>query len=578
MSRNRLTVRQAARLLDGGLVTSEQLAGFCHSMAMAGEGIWGLNAYTSLVDREELLDQARQSDGRRGEGKSLSIFDGIPISVKSNMAVKSVPLTAGSRILGMGRSEAHPCGYDADTVKILNQDCGALLVGVTSMDEFGMGSLGNNIPMVDGKGSVTKNPLPYLRNLNLVDNSAEGRLGRVDEDELGLGLLADMIRLPHDKILEHHTRAFEDETDGAIYSAGGSSCGSAASVAHGSALLSLGTDTGGSVRLPSAWCSLVGFKPSYGLLSRHGIVSYASSFDTVGILATSIDCVSLALEKLAQRDNGEESRDSTFSAYPYRYPPTKETQPSLGNESLHGVRIGIPSSFSVRECLPEIREAWSKAAECLEHHGAEIVEISEDGISPDLVQNALSAYYVLVSAEASSNLSRYDGFRYATLSSDSESYAGDIDPELTPLERQYASARSLGFGKEVSRRVLCGTAVLSSDRFHTHYEAAAKLRAVLGKQLSSVLDDDVDLLLVPTALTLPCRLDKGEIDSTAMFANDVMTVCPSLAGLPAVSVPVKIEGESTFMAGLQLIGPRLREDDLLHAGRFLERGITSTNK
>ena len=579
-----LTIRRAAHLLEKGLINSEQLAGYCYSLAVAGEEIWGLNAYSQIVDKERFLEHARASDDRRRQGNSKSIFDGIPISIKSNIAVKEFPLTAGSRILGFGRDGAHPCGYDADTVQILQNDCGALLVGLTSMDEFGMGSLGNNIPRDIGgtKSSfgLTRNPLPYIQNLNLLD--VEELDNDLDDDKLAENL-AEMICLPHEQIMDRHTHALWDQQGAEpekIYSAGGSSCGSAASIAHGSALLSLGTDTGGSVRLPASWCSIVGLKPSYGLLSRHGIVSYASSFDTVGILGKSVDCVNLALDKLVQRDGDqiESRRDSTFSSYPTQKAESTsakdlDTMKENSSSVLNGIRIGIPSSFSVKECPPEIRQAWSNAAESLANHGAEVLEISENEISPTVVQNALSAYYVLVSAEASSNFSRYDGFRYAVppkLDDDSQV----TDPNLTPLERQYATTRSNGFGKEVSRRILCGTSVLSSDRFHTYYEAAAKLRALLGRQLNEVLDNKVDLLLVPTALTLPCRLDKDHddepLDSTAMFANDVMTVGPSLAGLPAVSVPVKVDGESTFMSGLQLIGPRLREDLILYAGGILE--------
>jgi aspartyl-tRNA(Asn)/glutamyl-tRNA(Gln) amidotransferase subunit A len=555
MAGHRLTIRQVARLLDVGLVTSEQLSSFCNALAVAGEEVWGLNAYTNIVDREELLDRAKESDARRKHGEVLSPFDGIPISVKANLAVENQPLTAGSLILGMGRNDAPPCGYDADTVKIMLRDCGALLVGVTSMDEFGMGSLGNNSRSLDGSPRLTKNPLPLLRNLGF-NYSSEAK-----SDDEGI---AGIIQMPQDDILELHSEALDGEEG--VYSAGGSSCGSAVSVAHGSALLSLGTDTGGSVRLPSAWCGLVGLKPSYGLLSRHGVVSYASSFDTVGVLANSVDCATLALDALAQR--GEVSRDSTFSAY--RQSESMPKSVDGEKESLNGLRIGIPSSFSVKECPANIREAWSRAAECLHQHGASIEEISTEDISPGLVQRALAAYYVLVSAEASSNLSRYDGFRYGVASENNVFLDPESDSDLTPLERQYSATRMEGFGTEVARRILCGTSVLSSDRFHTHYESAAKLRAALARQLNSVLQEKVDLLLIPTALSLPCRIDQDEVDNTAMFANDIMTVPSSLAGLPSVSVPIRIAEEDTFMGGLQLIGPRLREDLVLKVGKILE--------
>jgi aspartyl-tRNA(Asn)/glutamyl-tRNA(Gln) amidotransferase subunit A len=562
MPPHRFTIRQAARLLDTGLVTSEQLAAYCHSLAVAGEQVWGLNAFASLVAREELLDQARASDDKRKYGEAASIFEGLPISVKANLAVATEPLTAGSRILGAGQKDTPPCGYDADTVRVLLRDSGALLVGTTNMDEFGMGSLGTNVVSSNSQNAYTINPVQYLRRLDMRVSSSSS----MSEDES----VAEIIRTPADAILEAHSKAFDAQEE--LFSAGGSSCGSAASVAHGSSLLSLGTDTGGSVRLPAAWCGVVGLKPSYGLLSRHGVVSYASSFDTVGILAPSVECAAIALDKLAQRSGI--SRDSTSSFYEdSNYASVHLDTQSLTEKSnmLQGIKVGIPSSFSVEECPPEIKEAWSRGAERLQKHGASIETISTDQISTELVQKALAAYYVLVSAEASSNLSRYDGFRYGVgLDLETAARLGDLDSDLTPLERQYSATRMQGFGTEVTRRILCGTSVLSSDKFHTQYEAAAKLRAVLSQQLRSALEN-VDLLLIPTALSPPCSLDRDRLDSTEMFANDVMTVPASLAGLPSVSIPVSLTGDGKHMAGLQLMGARLREDMILRAGQILEQ-------
>jgi aspartyl-tRNA(Asn)/glutamyl-tRNA(Gln) amidotransferase subunit A len=561
MPLHRLTIRQAARILDAGLVTSEQLAAYCHSLAVAGEQVWGLNAFASLVAREELLEQARASDDKRKYGEAASIFEGLPISVKANLAVATEPLTAGSRILGAGQKDTPPCGYDADTVRVLLRDSGALLVGTTNMDEFGMGSLGTNVSS-NSQNAYTINPVQYLRRLDMRVSSSSSMSG--DES------VAEIIRTPEALIFEAHSKAFDAQEE--VFSAGGSSCGSAASVAHGSSLLSLGTDTGGSVRLPAAWCGVVGLKPSYGLLSRHGVVSYASSFDTVGILAPSVECAAMALDKLAQR--GGISRDSTSSFYEdSNYVSVHLDTQSLTEKCsmLQGIKVGIPSSFSVEECPPEIKEAWSRGAERLQKHGASIEIISTDQISTELVQKALAAYYVLVSAEASSNLSRYDGFRYGVgLDEETAARLGDLDTDLTPLERQYSATRMQGFGTEVARRILCGTSVLSSDKFHTQYEAAAKLRAVLSQQLRSALEK-VDLLLIPTALSQPCSLDRDRLDSTEMFANDVMTVPASLAGLPSVSIPVSLTGDGTHMAGLQVMGPRLREDLILRAGQILEQ-------
>jgi len=578
-------------------------------MAVAGEEIWKLNAYNHIVSKDAIEKQAVESDVRRQNGEPLSLFDGIPVSIKSNIAEQSLPLTAGSAMLGHGNSDNEssvpPCGYDADTVRILLRKKGGICMGLTSMDEFGMGSLGTNIP----HGRHVKNPLPFLRHLRLDDGVEEqgiavggaGTFEKSHNDDRWTKIL----QLSPEIIAEKHHEALEafqkHEGKNLYYSPGGSSSGSAVSVAHGSSLVSLGTDTGGSIRLPAAWCGLVGLKPSYGLLSRHGVVSYASSFDTVGVLANSVDCAASALDILAQR-NIEVSRDSTFSCYNdddsfAEISMAQSIMASNENESndakpLSGIKVGIPASFSVKECPEDIRNSWAQTADALHRQGAEIVQISTDDISPALVQRALSAYYVLVSAEASSNLSRYDGFRYGVAAKkqihenigDESDHANNTDAnDMTTLERQYSASRRQGFGAEVSKRILCGASVLSSDKFHSHYEAAAKLRAALTKEMSSVLDTKADVLLIPTVLSLPPEIDdlsKQQHDdssssspvhnNTAMFANDVMTVPASLAGLPAISIPVPIHGEETFVGGMQLVASRLNESVLLKSANALQ--------
>lgn len=552
-----LTVRKASRLLEKELITCEELVSYCNHLAVAGEDIWGLAAYSHIEARGKLLDQAQESDGRRKHGETLSLLDGIPVSVKENIALRDVPLTAGSRILGREMDDHPWCGYDADVVRKLLRESGAIMIGTTTMDEFGMGSLGMNMPT-----TPAKNPLPYMRHLatNFDDVFAVS-----DDNEDSL--LAKLIKSSRDEILELHSKAFDESLP--VYSAGGSSSGSAVSVTHGSALLSLGTDTGGSVRLPSAWCGIVGLKPSYGVLSRHGVVSYASSFDTVGVLASSVECASIALDVLGER-NEVGSRDSTATPLQFQLKDFEKETNVTSESLLEGVKVGIPASFSIEECPEEIREAWRKAADFLSQQGATVMELSTDELSVDLVKLSLATYYILVSAEASSNLSRYDGFRYGVAAASDSASVGSFDLEATDLERQYAATRMEGFGIEVSRRILCGASVLSSDRFHSHYEAAAKLRAALASQMHSTLQGKFDVLLYPTALSSPPRIDQGEIDSTETFANDVMTVPASLAGLPAVSIPLSPKDGGQFPLALQLVGCRQGEAKILNTARVLE--------
>lgn len=573
-----LTLQRVRRLLEAGIISSEQLSFYCHNLAVAGEDVWRLNAFTHLISRDQLLDWARESDRRRQRhqtnGKQVSPLEGIPISIKANLAVADMPLTAASRILGAGNANTPSIGYDADVVRILLRDCGGILMGITNMDEFGMGSLGTF-----GVGETTRNPTNYLRRLRHIQGRSN--VAEVSDEEW-----VKLMNTSTNEILEIHHKAYEEQT---VYSSGGSSCGSATSVAHGSSLLSLGTDTGGSVRLPAAWCGVVGLKPSYGLLSRHGVVSYASSLDTVGILAPSVDCVTSVLDVLAQRKGP--SRDSTASYYPETlslsnlFDDDAEGKP---NTSMKGLKIGIPAALCVEECPLSVQQSWTEAANYLLHQGASVEIIPNDVISSDVVQKSLAAYYVVASAEASSNLSRYDGFRYgmsapsASTQAIKKSTTGTSTTTIPPLEQQYGATRIQGFGSEVTRRILCGTSVLSSDKFHTHYEAAAKLRAVLTQQLHDALKT-VDVLLFPTTLFPPCNLDSAP-DRTEMLANDVMTIPASLAGLPAVSVPLPsghpVDNDATaFPQSIQIVGSRLDEATILKVARALElMSSESSNK
>ena len=528
----RLTVSRAHRLLASGALSCQDLAQYCHALAAAGENQWRLNAFVHLVDRSDLLIKAQDLDDRRRLGETCGWLHGIPVSVKANLAVSEFSLTAGSKILGSKHPGTPACGYDAQVVAKLRRN-GALFIGITNMDEFGMGSLGSNAVASDFDGSTaTRNPLPMMHS-PVIHTDAE---------------LIELIQRPYDAIIEDHYKMSESCL---TYSAGGSSCGSAVSVAHGSSLISLGSDTGGSVRLPASWCGVVGFKPSYGVLSRHGLVSYASSLDTVGILGPSVECVARAFEQIRNTEE-DACRDSTCTRMILEMKPNAFS----ARASMEGIKIGIPAAFSVEETPPFVAEAWTAAAQKLEALGATIVEVSSSQLSPHLIQNSLAAYYVLASAEASSNLSRYDGLRYGVAAKD---ISDNVD--MTMLERQYAATRSQGFGKEVARRILCGTSVLSSDRFHTFYEAAATLRAAVTQEFVSCLAD-VDVLLTPTTLSLPPLLGET-MDATEMFANDVMTVPVSLAGLPAISVPSLSAADGVFSIGIQVIGGRQSEGKLL---------------
>lgn len=565
-------------------LTCEDLARYCHATAVAGEDVWQLRAFSRLSAWAEIQEAAQAADERRRQGTPKSRLDGIPISIKANLAVEREALTAGSRILGEGYSNnTHnrigAVGYSAEIVQQLVEDCGAICIGITTMDEFGMGSLGINT-ILAGRG--TKNPLAFL-----------GTNGEISSSPL----LLDILQQSTEEIIAAHEeqqKSIQNTQNSTVdpryyYAAGGSSCGAAASVAHGSSLVALASDTGGSIRLPAAWCGVVGLKPSYGKISRHGLVSYASSLDTVGFMTPTADCASVVLKELTSKAEIRSPKDSTHHLHltgeknnnaPQQ---NSSTAPNDSTERpLEGIKIGIPAAFVVEECPVEVKELWAQGAATLEQAGATIVPLGADIISPGVIQQSLAAYYVLASAEASSNLARYDGFRYGVAASVISNGGGG---EGTGLQRQYAKTRSEGFGTEVIRRILCGTAVLSSDKFHTHYEGAAKLRALVTHQLHTALQQHVDYMLIPTVLSPPPRLaDKGEvsddsensaIDNTEMFGNDIMTVPISLAGLAAVNVPFRPASTSTgssikTVTSLQLVGYRLEEGKLLSVAQYLE--------
>ena len=532
----KLTITQASKLLATKKIKSSQLSKKCLNRAVFGEETLRLNAFTHLLSKDEILAQANLSDNRIRNNQRLSLLDGIPVTIKSNISVKGKPFTACSRILGEGvelkNMKNHNGMEDAYVVKRLLRDSGAVLIGLTNMDEFGMGSLGINVPNFN---RVPRNPLPFL---NAEEN---GQL----PDEI------DHTKFPH-------------------WSTGGSSSGAASSVAFGSCLLAIGTDTGGSVRLPSAWNGVVGWKPTYGWMSRHGVIEYASSLDTIGIISPSVGCAHLATNSLLtplhnDHDNYQQMVGDATAIQVKTVPQIEQDM------NLYGMRIGIPSSFSLFETPSLITEAWEASAAYLHDYcGASIVTLDDDSLSKEWIKQSLAAYYVLACAEASSNLSRYDGLRYGVDHCPFSIH--NMEHGLSLLAQKYSSHRSTFFGDEVINRILCGNAVLSSNRFHTFYESAAKVRASLSKQFNQLFQNKVDVMLIPTSLSLPWDINQhvSSLNSTKTFENDLMTTPISLSCLPSISVPLKHEEN---LVGMQIFGPRYGEEKVLKSAACLEKMI-----
>ena len=324
---------------------------------------------------------------------------------------------------------------------------------------------------------------------------------------------------------------------------GGSSGGSAAAVAAGEALWALGSDTGGSIRQPAALCGVVGLKPTYGSVSRYGLVAFASSFDQVGPLTKSVKDAALMLKYLV----GKDPLDSTSVEYP-------ETVKIPEDKDLTGVRIGVIRELQTEGIDPAVKEVFDRAVKTLEAAGAVITEASLPHS-----QYALPAYYILAPAEASANLARFDGVRYGFR-------AGGGD-DVTAM---YEETRSQGFGEEVKRRIMLGTYALSSGYYDAYYGQAQKVRTLVVQDFEDAFKQ-VDLLISPTSPTTAFKLGERTADPLTMYLSDICTIPVNLAGLPGISIPAGLA--DGLPVGLQIIGKAFAENDLLQAARGAEMAI-----
>ena len=329
--------------------------------------------------------------------------------------------------------------------------------------------------------------------------------------------------------------------------AGGSSGGSAAAVAAGIVPVATGTDTGGSVRQPAAMCGVTGIKPSYGRVSRYGIIAYASSLDQAGVIARSAEDCALALTAI----EGFDPRDSTSLERPVE---DHAAALAAADGRLDGLRLGLPREFFAVEGLDaDVRRAVEEAARTYEALGARLVEVSLPR-----AELAIPAYYVIAPAEASSNLARYDGVRY-----------GYRAPAYTDLDDMYRKTRAQGFGEEVKRRILVGTYVLSHGYYDAYYLQAQKIRRMIADDFQRAFQQ-CDVIAGPVAPSVARRIGECADDPLADYLADVYTLPASLAGLPGMSLPAGF-GEGDMPVGLQLIGNYLQESKLLNVAHQLQR-------
>lgn len=398
------------------------------------------------------------------------------------VAIKDIILTKGVRTTAGSKILANYIPpYRATVVeKLLAQD--AVVVGKTNCDEFAMGASGENSA--------------YGPTLNPWDTS------RVT---------------------------------------GGSSSGSAASVAAGECLVALGSDTGGSIRQPAAFCGVVGLKPTYGRVSRYGLISMASSLDSVGVFSRTVQDAAQVLEAVA----GHDPFDATSSREPVPAYLDKLTQ------GIKGLRVGIPKEFFAHGLNGDVEQAVRQAIDSLRQLGAELIEVSLPSMP-----YALAAYYILCPSEVSANLARYDGVRFGT-----------SEPAET-LSKLYTATRGKLLGTEVKRRIMLGTYVLSAGYYDAYYRTAQKVRNLIKADFASVFKQ-VDVLATPVTPDIAFKLGEKTADPLAMYLEDIFTVPVNIAGIPAISLPC---GQSRNMPiGLQLIGPWLKEATLFRAAHAFEQ-------
>ena len=407
---------------------------------------------------------------------------GIPVAIKDNINVTGQPCTCGSRIL----AENYRAPYDATSITQLRA-AGVIPFGRLNMDEFAMGSSTENSAL-----GVTRNPW-------------------------------DTDRIP-----------------------GGSSGGSAASVASKTAIASLGSDTGGSIRQPAALCGVVGVKPTYGRVSRFGLVAFASSLDQIGTLTQTVEDSALLLNHLC----GYDPRDSTSLDV------TVPDFTALLGQDIKGLRIGMPKEYFIEGIHPDVAAATQAAIKQLESLGAHIEEISLPH-----TEAGVSTYYVLAPAEASTNLARFDGVRY-----------GHRTANATDMLDHYMSSRAEGFGPEVKRRILLGTYVLSSGYYDAYYLKAQRARTLISRDFEQAFQK-VDLIVSPTTPSPAHKLGELKDNPLQAYLEDIFTIPANLAGLPAMSVPAgfAVEGGKRLPIGLQFIGKPLDESTMLKAAFAYEQ-------
>jgi len=326
---------------------------------------------------------------------------------------------------------------------------------------------------------------------------------------------------------------------------GGSSGGSAAAVAADMVPWALGTDTGGSIRQPASLCGIVGLKPTYGLVSRYGVIAYASSLDQVGVFTKDVEDCAILLNVIA----GKDEKDTTSVDV-----GEKDYTKCL-NQDVKGLKIGVPKEFFGEGINEEVKQSLYKAIEEYKNLGAEVEEISLD-----IAELSLATYYIISCAEASSNLGRYDGIRY-----------GHRAKNYSSVKELFKNSRSEGFGEEVKRRIILGTYVLSSGYYDAYYKKAQQVRTLVTEKFNEAFEK-YDVILTPTSPTTAFKIGEKETNPLEMYLSDICTVSVNIAGLPGISIPCGVDSQG-LPIGMQLIGNRFDEETIIKAAHAYERQV-----
>ena len=488
----RLHAHELAVLLRSGEVSARELTEV--HLAAAERDNRVLNAWLT-IDRERALGEADAADARLAAARSdgAHALDRLRPLLGIPIALKDlVSVKGGQCTAGSRILEGYRAPYDAHVTERLRES-GAVILGKTNMDEFAMGSSTEHSAY-----GPTANPWA-------------------------------LDRVP-----------------------GGSSGGSAVAVAAYHAPLSIGTDTGGSIRQPAAMCGIVGMKPTYGRVSRYGIVAFASSLDQIGPFARDVRDAAALLHAVAGRDD----RDSTSSPKPV--PASLSALPARDDAAaatLRGKRLGMPREYFVAGMEPGVEARVREAVSALEAAGARV-----DEVSLPHTDYGLATYYIVAPAEASANLARYDGIRYGSQQRDGDVLAN------------YLTTRGAGFGAEVKRRIMLGTYALSAGYYDAYYLKAQKVRTLIKGDFDALWEQGFDALVAPSSPTVAFQLGARLADPVAMYLSDACTLPVNMAGLPGVSIPCGLS--DGLPVGLQLIGAPWSEAELLGLARGYE-GITA---